>query len=624
MNISRKSVFLSASLASVIAFSPFSHANTAQQPIIEEDDNNAIIVTGARIRQGGAQDIKHFRSVSLDGSFLPPSSSLTLEGLMGEHDLTLPPQGACDQLFCLTAHSMEAGLPNRPQDKYFVGLGFASNIDAETWKRAPLNLIAVVDRSGSMSGAPIATAKAGLKSVLAQMNKGDRIGIVIYGSDTVVHLAPTDVAGNEGKIERAINSIAINGSTYMEAGLKLGYQTAFEEAGQFDGKTRLMLFTDENPNVGDTSPEGFMALAEAGSLKNVGLTTIGVGVHFDGALATKVSSVRGGNLFFLDEDTIYGDDEDYDDDERLNAKARSSVRRFFDGEFRNMVSEVAHDVKITMTPQKGYAVTGVFGVPDGLMREAQDGAITVTVPSAFLSSNGGGIYASMGKASDRANLPVAPIAEGAPLMNVSLSYVDAVYNKPGADQLAVAVPQKRAPERLVAAQLLVDQYLTLKDALDAFHKQEDKKLAYRLLYGLHQRMDNAPVKNISGERKLIKSLAGRAAFLAGYSSELPTALKPKAVLGEWRVKSYDGVDDVARGDLIRFTEYGEMVTERKKQKDDIRQDVQINEKQIYLTDADLVFNYRMKGDRLRLETSDQFAKMTLERVSGGIKQDALQ
>ena len=64
------------------------------QDAVEEDeayeDDQYIVVTGARIRQGGAQDIKHFRSVSLDGSFLPPASSLTLEGLLGEHDLHGP------------------------------------------------------------------------------------------------------------------------------------------------------------------------------------------------------------------------------------------------------------------------------------------------------------------------------------------------------------------------------------------------------------------------------------------------------------------------------------------------------------------------------------------------------
>ncbi len=77
-----------------------------------------------------------------------------------------------------------------------------------------------------------------------------------------------------------------------------------------------------------------------------------------------------------------------------------------------MTSEVAHDIAITMTPPAGYAITGVFGVPDGLMTQGQDGAVTVTVGSAFLASNGGGIYASLGKDSARGQLPPAPLADG--------------------------------------------------------------------------------------------------------------------------------------------------------------------------------------------------------------------
>src|SRR6187549_2572335 len=96
----------------------------------DEDEDQNIVVTGA-VRQGGAQDIRHFRSISTEGEFMPPSDSLTLEGLLGEHDLTLPSAAGCDRMFCLVAHSMEANLPLRPRDKYFVGLDFASNIDAE-------------------------------------------------------------------------------------------------------------------------------------------------------------------------------------------------------------------------------------------------------------------------------------------------------------------------------------------------------------------------------------------------------------------------------------------------------------------------------------------------------------
>jgi hypothetical protein len=52
-----------------------------------------------------------------------------------------------------------------------------------------------------------------------------------------------------------------------------------------------------------------------------------------------------------------------------------------------MVSEVAHDVTLLLSPREGYRISGVYGVPDGLMAEGQDGAVSITVPTAFLSTN---------------------------------------------------------------------------------------------------------------------------------------------------------------------------------------------------------------------------------------------
>ena len=125
----------------------------APAPDASDASDGSIVITGTRVRQGGAQDIGHFRSIAADEG-MPRPESLTLEGLLGEHDLDLKSSAPCRQLFCLAAEAMPAALPTRPDDRYFVGLGFTSNIDAAAWKREPLNLVAVVDKSGSMDGAP--------------------------------------------------------------------------------------------------------------------------------------------------------------------------------------------------------------------------------------------------------------------------------------------------------------------------------------------------------------------------------------------------------------------------------------------------------------------------------------
>lgn len=598
--ISRNLALLACSTALPLSLAPSAFASTQDAQAVEEDDDSEldmIVVTSTRIRQGGAQDIKHFRSMAMTEQTLPRPESLTVEGLLGEHDLTLPGTGKCDQLFCLAGASMPAALPSRPDDRMFVGLGFDSNINGDSWKRAPLSLMAVVDRSGSMSGEPIATVKAALRKAVKQLGDDDRLGIAIYGTNSLIHLAPTDVRGNKDKLLAAIDAIQIDGSTNMEAGLKIGYDGAFAEADSFKGKVRMMLFTDEQPNTGRTDAAGFMSMATEASRRGIGLTTIGVGVQYDGALATKISSVRGGNLFFLN---------DEDDAEKT-----------MQAEFRNMVSEVAHDVTITMKPRDGYAISGVFGVPDGLMVAGKDGAMSITVPTAFLSSNGGGIFASIGKAKDRQYLPAEKLDAGDKLLDVSLSYVSALDGAAGADQMAIGVSDKNAAAKnLSLAHSLVDQYLTLNAATTAYHQSGDAKKAFALLDGLDRRMDGTNLAELKDERALVQTMRSKAALFAGYSGEVPKEMKPLQVVGKWRVISHNGVDDLARGDVIEMTSDGDFITHFKKPRrgeDQMYQSFEINENQLYVRDGNLMVGYRVVGDTLRLQTLDRMVQIVLRR-----------
>ena len=575
----------------------------AQTPPDDKDreaaDLSSIVVTATRIRQGGAQDIGHFRQAAADGN-MPRPESLTVEGLMGEHDLALETHRICAQLLCLDAEAMPAAIPSRPDDRIFVGLTFASNIDPVTWHRAPLNLVAVVDKSGSMSGEPLDLVRQSLRQIVGQMHDGDQLSIVLYGDESYVHLAPTPIAGaGRDKVLKAIDAIESAGSTYMEAGLKVGYATAFASARGFAGNTRMMLFTDEQPNVGATNAESFMGMAEAASRRGIGLTTIGVGVQFDGALASRVSSVRGGNLFFIA-------DED-------------QVKKTFEKQLDTMVSEVAHDVRITMRPLDGYRITGVFGVPDGLMTDAGDGAVSVTVPTAFLSTNGGGIFASLGKSRARADLPSAPIPPGAKLLDVDLAYVAAKDGKRGSDRLAVGIPSATPSAPLRLAQLLVDEYQTLKQASIAFHLEGDPKKSFRLLSGLQGRLDQAGLGTLDGERKLVAQMLEPAALYSGYGGEPPKAAGKLALLGDWKVSRADSID-LRPGDRLSFSE--EEVTVQRlgrgnRLSSDDPESYRVEAGHLILDGSKLTFDYRLSRTRLTLAGADGTGSVELRRVVGG-------
>ncbi len=592
---------LSAMLLATISLPPMqAWANTPQT--VQDDDEGLqdIIVTGTmRVRQGGAQDIKHFRDTAASVT-MPRPEALTIEGLMGEHDLALPSTKACSQLFCLATEAMPANFVTRPDDKILVGLGFASNLDAGTWKRDPLNLVAVVDKSGSMSGSPLHLVRESLKKIVGQMGDEDRMSIILYGDTSHVYLIPTTLKGQRDDVLRAIDGIASAGSTFMEEGLRVGYDTAFADAPGFRGNTRLMLFTDEQPNVGRTDAASFMAMAEAASKKGIGLTTIGVGVQFNDVLATKVSSTRGGNLFFI--------------------AGEADVKSVFEKQLDSMVSELAHDIVLTVSPVSGYRISGIFGVPADTMTDLPEGAVKITVPTAFLSTNGGGVFVALAKGKDRADLPLASISPEHSALDVSLTYSDARTGKTGADQVAVNFRGNSISKPMQTAHMLLDEYLSMRAATTAFHIKGDPKEAYGLLNGLSARLTASDLPGMDGERKLVGEMLTKAAYYSGYGGELPKSMRPITAVGLWEIASIEGFTDLRRGDRLEFTNDRELNTYRQ-QKDisevDESESYEINEREVHLVDSRLVMSYHTAGDRMILRSTDvgPTASIVLRRIA---------
>lgn len=586
-------------ISTMFLLSPSASAQLVQDEY--EEQEQVIIVTGTR--QGGAQDIRHFRSVALNSDTLPRPESLTLEGLLGEHDLQLTTRKECEQALCLTGEAMAWTTPVRPDDHYLAGIGFATDPDNQALTKQPLNLVAVVDKSGSMLGAPLATVRESLIIALSHMRDDDQISIILYGDRSHVYLEPMMVAGNRGKIEEMIRSIKSAGSTNMEEGLAVGYETAFASAETFSGNSRVILFTDEQPNVGRTDAGSFIGMARAASLKGIGLTTIGVGVQFDGQLAQKISSTRGGNLFFfanLDEAKIQ-----------------------FAKDFRNMVNALAYDLVLTMSPPAGHRITGVYGVPDTILEDGGNGTISVNIGSTFLSSNNGGIFVGLGRDGDSEFLPSAMPADS-PVLDVKLSYLDAVSQSEAKDAITIQAVSETPSSGMRLAGNLVDQYFSVRAATQAFHRDGKTREAYAYLSALDQRLATADMDALQPERELISNLLAKAALFAGYIGEgdksLPRAFR---VLGDWEVLTVEGMQDIGRGDRLSFNDDEEMITQFRRPRSDGENDIvqyfAINDREIYVASEDLLMRYALYGDRLRLTTRDGFGRILLRRSveSGG-------
>ena len=346
------------------------------------------------------------------------------------------------------------------------------------------------------AGDPLETVKASLKAVLEQMGPEDQLSIVLYGDVVEVRLPPTR-ASEKATIRKVIDGVQSAGSTDMESGLRQGYSLAMATAKPFRGTTRVMLFTDERPNVGATDAASFMGMARTASEAGVGLTTIGVGVQFGAELASAVSSVRGGNLYF------FADVPD--------------MRARFADEFDFLVTELAYDLELTVKAAPGLRVTGIYGVPGDLVTYTPEGDLRLTVETLFLSKQEGAIYVSFGQ--DGA-LPFA----GGPLGTVGARY----ETREGKGGAAMEVRVTDRPELgLVRGVKLVDEATVLREATALHHEKNDQEGAFQLVHALAGSQAGDTDPELANERALVAKLEESLAKLSGHQGEPRTASRDR-------------------------------------------------------------------------------------------------
>ncbi len=463
---------------------------------------------------GGAQDLNYARSQVEIGN-IPHPSTFTAEGLFSEHDLPLESSNTCTDTLCVYGEAMPAQILQRPNQSILGQIGFSSGLDPQTWQPAPLNLIAVVDKSGSMGGQPLELVKKSLLQILSQMDPDDQLSIVLYGDRSHIYLPPTCATDlNKIEIESQIKTITSAGSTNMENGLQVGYSVADYSSKTFQGNTRLILFTDERPNVGNTSAHGFMAMMKAGSERGFGLTTIGVGIQFGAELANSISSVRGGNLFYFPDEL--------------------TMVEKFTNEFSTMVTELAYDMELVIHPSAGYNISGVYGVPADTFTWEDDRSIRLNIETLFLSLRKGALYFSL-EPTKNSDLPSRTPRKNTPVAQVSLSYQTDRSDDYITQQFDFRLsPRKTASIGLIRGENLINEYVSLKEATSEHHLINDQAKAYQILRQLSSHLRSANDKTLDDEIEFVSTLEQQLALLSGHKGESQnTTSSTSPACGSW-------------------------------------------------------------------------------------------
>ncbi|SPH22902.1 hypothetical protein ASD8599_03649 [Ascidiaceihabitans donghaensis] len=120
--------------------------------------------------------------------------------------------------------------------------------------RPPLNLVFLIDTSGSMNQAnKLPLLKQSFRLMLSQLRPDDEVAIVAYAGSAGQVLAPTKAA-ERTTILNALNALQSGGGTAGQAGLQQAYSVA-EQMTQNGDVSRVILATDGDFNVGLNDPE---------------------------------------------------------------------------------------------------------------------------------------------------------------------------------------------------------------------------------------------------------------------------------------------------------------------------------------------------------------------------------
>ncbi len=268
---------------------------------------------------------------------LPPEGAVRIEEMINYFHYEYP-QPRNNDPFSITTEISDAPW-NKDHKLVLIGMQ-GKKIPTENLPAS--NLVFLIDVSGSMD-APnkLSLVKSSMKMLVDQLREEDRVAIVVYAGAAGLVLKPTSGA-EKTKIKDAIDNLEAGGSTAGGAGIKLAYKTAKENLVK-GGNNRVILCTDGDFNVGESSDDAMERLIEQERKSGVFLTVLGYGMgNYKDNKMQKLADKGNGNHAYID--------------------GISEAKKVLVNEFGGTLFTIAKDVKlqIEFNPAKvqGYRLIG--------------------------------------------------------------------------------------------------------------------------------------------------------------------------------------------------------------------------------------------------------------------------
>ena len=209
--------------------------------------------------------------------------------------------------------------------------------------RHAVDLVVVLDRSGSMNGRKITDARRAVQRLMDTLSPQDRLALVAYDNTAAAlsGLFPM-TESNRRELAAVISGIQPGGGTNLGGGLKAGLDMLSATA-PGDHHRKLILISDGLANQGITDPHALGRMAAKGLAQDWVVSTVGVGNDFNEHLMTTLADHGAGNYYYLE-----------------NPAAFAAV---FEREYRHAAAAAASGVTISIPVHDGVRLIDAGGYP---------------------------------------------------------------------------------------------------------------------------------------------------------------------------------------------------------------------------------------------------------------------
>ncbi|PPR83707.1 hypothetical protein GOBAR_AA37005 [Gossypium barbadense] len=213
------------------------------------------------------------------------------------------PRATCHNNFAILIH-LKAPLPSGGRNETMFSPTTQNS-------RAPVDLVTVLDVSGSMAGTKIALLKRAMGFVIQHLGPSDRLSVIAFSS-TARRLFPLRRMTETGQQEalQAVNSLTSNGGTNIAEGLRKAAKVIGDRKWK-NPVGSIILLSDGQDTYTVTSPSGAHSRTDYRSLLPAGpcipVHAFGFGADHDASSMHSISEISGGTFSFIEAEGVIQD-----------------------------------------------------------------------------------------------------------------------------------------------------------------------------------------------------------------------------------------------------------------------------------------------------------------------------